>query len=162
TDEYDARFPIYALDGRRIKLAERPLYRALRQKERSREMIRSRRADGSEVVLEVVSAPLPGPADGAVSAYRDVTAQLRVAADRRERAAQLKALLDPLPVGVAYFDTDGVCRACNGPARTILARSRGEIIGATAVELFAGVDGLRDGLLRCLGARAPHAEGGVP
>jgi signal transduction histidine kinase/ActR/RegA family two-component response regulator len=150
------------MDGQPIAREDRPLWRALRRGERTSGLARYRRPDGSDAVLEVTAAPFPGPRGGAISTYRDVTDQLRSEADRAERTAQLKALLDHLPVGVAYFDAIGVCRACNGPARQYLGRARNEIIGASAEELFTLNSGLRDALLRCVRDQEPHAQTGAP
>ena len=66
--------------------------------------------------------------------------------DLADRAAQLRALLDHLPVGVAYFDKMAVCRAGNAPARRFLNRTRAEIIGVPADELFAQAPALREAL----------------
>lgn len=161
-DDFDQCFPLFRIDGQPIAKEDRPLWRALRQGERISETARYRRPDGTDAVLEIITAPFPGPRGGAVSNYRDVTEQLRSEADRAERTAQLKALLDHLPVGVAYFDALGVCRACNGPARQYLGRSRREIIGAPAEELFTLARDLRDALLQCVQDQKPHAQTGVP
>ncbi|HWE38529.1 MAG TPA: ATP-binding protein [Isosphaeraceae bacterium] len=81
--------------------------------------------------------------------------------ERAERAAQFKALLDHLPVGVAYFDADCTCRAANGPARRILGRPRGEVLGASCDALFARAPGLGAAVRRCVDERLPHVEPGV-
>jgi PAS domain S-box-containing protein len=162
TGDFDRLFPLSTMEGQPIAAEDRPLALALRRGERSRQLVRFRRGDGAEFVLDVSTAPFPGPRGGAVSTYRDVTTQLRMESERAERGAQFKALLDHLPVGVAYFDVVGVCRACNGPAHRILGRSRSEITGATADELFAQAEELRDGLLRCVRDQVPHARERVP
>ncbi|MEO6808675.1 MAG: PAS domain S-box protein [Isosphaeraceae bacterium] len=161
-DDFDQCLPLFWMDGQPIAKEDRPLWRALRLGERTSELARYHRPDGADAVLEVITAPFPGPLGGAISTYRDVTEQLRSEADRAERTAQLKALLDHLPVGVAYFDTIGVCRACNGPAQEYLGRSRREIIGSSAEDLFACADNLRDALLRCVRDREPHAQTSIP
>lgn len=158
---YDG-FPLAQLDGDPVPAAERPLWRSLRHGENVRGLFRQRRPDGSEVVLNLTTVPFPGPVGGAVSTFADVTDRLRLEAELAERAAQFKALLDHLPVGVAYFDRMGVCRASNGPARKILGRSQSEITGATADELFAQAPALRDALRRCVSDRVPFADSGVP
>jgi PAS domain S-box-containing protein len=161
-DEFVANHAISHLDGRPYEPADRPLWRALRGGERVRETLRFRRADGAEVVLDVSTSPFPGPSGGAVAAFRDVSAQLRTESALADRAAQLKALLDHLPVGVAYFDSVGICRACNGPAHATLGHPREEIVGSTAIELFARAEGLRDALVRCIRQLTPHVQEGVP
>ncbi len=156
------RFPVERLDGRLIPTQERPLWRSVKLGEQAGGTVRYRRQDGREVILDLNTAPYPGPSGGAVSTFSDVTERFRLEAELADRAAQFKALLDHLPVGVAYFDRVGVCRASNGPARRILGRSRKEITGSTASELFARAPKLREALLRCIHQRAPHAEDGVP
>jgi PAS domain S-box-containing protein len=160
--ELDSIFPITSMDGQRYQLGEHPLQRALQQNQRVREMVRYRRPDGQEGVLDVTAAPFPGPRGGAVATFRDVTNRLRMENEVSERAAQFKALLDHLPVGVAYFDQDCVCRASNGPALQILARSRSEITGASADDLFAQAPELREAVRRCVSDEAPHAEQAMP
>jgi PAS domain S-box-containing protein len=150
------------LDGAPYEAEARPLRVALHERRPVRETLRVRRPDGRDVVLDLNCVPFPGPAGGAVSTFADVTERLRLEAELAERAAQFKALLDHLPVGVAYFDRGGVCRASNGPARRILGRSRREISGRSADELFAARPELRDALLRCIRDRTPHTADGVP
>ncbi len=156
------RCPLMGLDGQPIEPEDRPLWRSLQAGERTRRSCRFRRADGQDMVLDVTTAPYPGPSGGAVSTFRDVTDRYRLEAELADRATQIKALLDHLPVGVAYFDSDGVCRASNGPARRFVGRSRREITGATAAELFTRTPKLRDALLSCLNERTPHAQDAVP
>jgi PAS domain S-box-containing protein len=156
------RFALEHVDGRPVDQAERPLWRTLTADERVRELYRIRRPNGELVALQIATAPFPGPAGGAVSTFHDVTEQLRLEVELAERAGQLKALLEHLPVGVAYFDQQGNCRASNGPARRILGRSRREINGASADDLFAWSPALHEALNRCLAARTPHAETSAP
>ena len=159
-EELDRELPLFATDGRRQAIEDRPLNRALAHGERISETIRYRRLDGEEGILEVTATPLPGP--GAVATYLDVTERVRMEADLAERAAQFKALLDYLPVGVAYFDDQGFCRASNGPARRTLGRSREEITGTACDRLFDRAPDLCEALRRCLRDRAPHAEQSSP
>lgn len=161
-DWFLSQHPARRLDGGPIAPEDRPFWRALHAGERQCQTLRLGRADGSELVVDLMATPFPGPHGGAVSAFADVTARLRLEAELGERAAQLKALLDHLPVGVAYFDAQGVCRACNGPARRILGPDRREIQGVAAAELFAHRPALRDGLERCIATDTPHADDGVP
>jgi PAS domain S-box-containing protein len=150
------------LDGRPYATEERPLYRTITRGERVNETLLYRNAEGKMLVLEVATAPFPGPIGGAVSAFRDITEERRLRTELAERAAQLKALLDHLPVGVAYFGPDGVCRAANGPARKTLGRARDAITGMAAAELFAHTPALHAALVRCLESHTPHAEQAVP
>ena len=138
--EYDAQFPIRDLDGRPLSGEDRPLWRSITRGEKLTETVLYRRPDGEEVVLEVGCAPFYGEGGGAVSTYRDVTERRRLENELAERAGQLKALLDHLPVGVMYFDGRGVCRAANGAARTMIrsGRPRSGITGMSAEE---GPDG---------------------
>ncbi|RUL89564.1 PAS domain S-box protein [Tautonia sociabilis] len=145
-----------------IPVERQPLRRALEHREEVRETIRIRRPDGKVRIVEVISCPFPGPDGGAISTYQDITDRSELQSDLSTRAAQLKALLDHLPVGVAYFDPDCRCRACNGPAWRILGRSRSRIIGATAEELFADSPSLRDAVRRCALQQEPHAQNNVP
>ncbi len=161
-DEFLEQFPIERLDGRPIPTHERPLWRSVRLGQHAGGTVRYRTQDGRDLILDLNTAPYPGPTGGALSTFSDVTERFRLEGELADRAAQFKALLDHLPVGVAYFDRFGVCRASNGPARRILGRSRREITGSTAEELFARVPNLREALLRCIHQRAPHAEDGVP
>jgi PAS domain S-box-containing protein len=161
-DQFHARFPLnHPTEARKLDLAERPLWRAIERGETVYETCRFRDADGNERFLDIVSTPFPGREGAAISIYQDVTEQHRLEGELAERAGQLKALLDHLPVGVAYFDHCGVCRASNGPARRTLGRSRNEITGATAADLFAWAPALRDALARCLGEQQPHVEAGA-
>jgi PAS domain S-box-containing protein len=160
--EFMERYSLEHLDGRPVAQDERPLWRTLTSAERVRDLYRIQRPDGRIVALQISTAPFPGPTGGAVSTFHDVTEQLRLEVELAERAGQLKALLEHLPVGVAYFDQQGICRASNGPARRILGRSRREINGTPAVELFAWSPALLEALERCLAAREPHAETSAP
>jgi PAS domain S-box-containing protein len=162
TEAFFSAFPLNHLDGRPVTEDERPLTRSLLRGERTRAMYRQHLPDGREAVFDLSTAPFPGPAGGAVSTFADMTERFRLEAELADRAAQFKALLDHLPVGVAYFDRMGVCRASNGPARRILGRSRREITGATADELFARSPALHDALIRCVNDKTPHAQDGVP
>jgi PAS domain S-box-containing protein len=156
------RLQVMHLDGRPYQPSEQPLWRALFRHERTRETLKYRRDDGREVFVEVSAAPYPGPEGGAVAGFRDVTAEVQLRTDQAERAAELKALLDHLPVGVAYFDESGVCRAANGPARRILRRSRGSTIGAASADLFRQAPSLHSALTRCLQGQTPHFEHSTP
>ena len=155
---YAEAFPVTTLDGVPMTAADRPLSRALMRGEHVEAVARTRRPDGGERVLEIAAAPLPGPPGGAVATFRDVTAQHQVEAELGRRAAQLKALLDHLPVGVAYFDDQAICRICNGPARRILGRSRGETVDAPASGLLAQGEGLDEALTRCIRDGVAHAR----
>jgi PAS domain S-box-containing protein len=157
-DAFHQATPLFHLDGRPYEVSERPLWRTLHSGERIHETLIYRRVDGTDVTLEVATAPYPGPRGGAVSTFRDVTEERRLKSELADRAGQLKALLDHLPVGVVYFDPRGVCRAANGPARRVLGRSRASITGVRADELFAHAEALREGLARCLEDRMPHVE----
>ncbi|HEV3166601.1 MAG TPA: PAS domain S-box protein, partial [Isosphaeraceae bacterium] len=161
-DEFNQQFLVTAMDGAAYAPSEHPMMRALYRGERVREMVRHHRPDGQEGILEVMAAPFPGPIGGAVATFRDMTARLRMESELAERAGQLKALLEYLPVGVAYFDEQGVCRAANGPAGRILGRTRQEIAGVAASELFAHAPELLAAVDRCVLERAPHAEQSMP
>lgn len=150
--------PLFHLDGRLCESDQRPLWRAMRNRERVRETLVYQRPDGVSVTLEIATTPFPGPHGGAVSVFRDVTEELRLKGELADRAAQVKALLDHLPVGVVYFDARGVCRVANGPARRVLGRSRSSITGASASELFREVPSLQEALSRCLEHEKPHEE----
>jgi PAS domain S-box-containing protein len=160
-DQFPDVVPLLHLDGRPYEMEERPLWRTLHYGERISDRLRYLRPDGKEMVLDIATAPFPGPGGGAVSTYRDVTEQLRLESESAERAAQLKTLLDHLPVGVAYFDDRGICRAANAPARRTLGRSRGEIMGVSAEDLFARAPSLRQSLRLCLDERLHQSELGV-
>ena len=109
-EEYGLNFPIETLDGRRVEVEERPLCRALRDSLPARGIYRRVLEDGRTMVLEVTAEPLPVPEGGAVGTFRDITDRARLESELAEHAARSKALLDHLPVGVAYFDDAGVCR----------------------------------------------------
>ncbi|HEV3122909.1 MAG TPA: ATP-binding protein [Isosphaeraceae bacterium] len=155
-------FPLYSTDGKPLAPEDVPLWRALRQRQRAREIARYRRQDGQDGVVDVIAAPFPGASGGAVATYRDVTSRFRMESELAERAGQFKALFDHLPVGVAYFDHECVCRASNGPALRILGRAHSEIKGVSAEELFAEVPELRLAVERCVREQTPHAEQAMP
>ena len=150
------------LEGAPITPQQRPIWRAFHRGEQVRETLRHRRDDGEDRVFEVIAGPFPGPGGGAIASYLDVTERDELQTVLAMRAAQHKALLDHLPVGVAYFDARQRCRACNGPAWKILGRSRSEIIGVEAQELFAEAPGLRAALGRCVEEHEPHAQINIP
>jgi signal transduction histidine kinase/CheY-like chemotaxis protein len=158
--EFQAEVPLRYLDGRPVPTEERPLWRAVHRGERVRQTLRYRRPDGQDRILDITCAPFPGPEGGAISTYRDVTEQRRLEAELAERAGQLKALLDHLPVGVLYFDSSAVCRACNGAARILLGlgRPRSGITGVGAAEIFAAAPVVFDALNNCLLGRIPQHE----
>lgn len=160
--EFHERFPASRVDGRPYTTEDRPLSRTLHKGEPVHELVKYRKPDGKELIIDVTTAAYPGPQGGAICTYRDVTDLLRLRAELAERVSQLKALLDHAPVGVAYFDRIGVCRAINVPARKFLGRTRDEMIGATASELFMNAPELRQGLERCVRKQEPHARPGVP
>ncbi len=159
--EFVEKYPLEGLDGRRLGIEERPLARTMDRHEGVRDKIRYRRKDGREFILEITTAPFPGPSGGAVTTFADITDRFRLEQESVERASQFRALLDHLPVGVAYFDKMAVCRAGNGPARRFLGRSRTDIIGVPADELFAQAPALREALVQCVRDHSPHSESGV-
>jgi PAS domain S-box-containing protein len=161
-DDLIRKAALFHMDGRPCSPEERPLWRTLHRGERVNDTLVYRRPDGLAVTLEIATAPFPGPHGGAISVFQDVTEEMQLKSELAERAAQLKTLLDHLPVGVVYFDSRGVCRAANGPARRVLGRSRRGITGATADELFRHVPALHDALIRCLNERTPHIESSAP
>ncbi|WP_145274391.1 ATP-binding protein [Tautonia plasticadhaerens] len=161
-DDFAHRLPVRAVDGGPILDADRPLWRAFNRGEQVRETLRLERPDGQERILEVIAGPFPGPDGGAIATFMDITERSELQSDLAMRAAQLKALLDHLPVGVAYFDPDCRCRACNGPAWRILGRSRSKIIGASAEELFVESPGLLAAVRRCVSEHEPHAQINAP
>ena len=75
---------------------------------------------------------------------------------------QVKALLDHLPVGVAYFDADGVCRACNGFSWRVLGLTRSQVMGARVGDLFRDAPGLANALTQCIEHCTPHVQGSTP
>ncbi|WP_169980282.1 ATP-binding protein [Tautonia rosea] len=160
--QYSRLFPVQTLDGSPIAEFNRPLWRAFYRAEEVRETIRYIRPDGVERIFEVIAHPFPTIDGGAIATYHDMTERSELQSDLAMRAAQLKALLDHLPVGVAYFDLDCQCRACNGPAWRILGRSRSQIIGASAAELFADSPDLLSAVRRCVADLEPHVQINAP
>ncbi len=82
------RYPVYTLRGQPVAPEDFPLSRALRGEHIRGERFITRRTDGSERVVEVNVAPLfdsEASHIGFVSAFRDVTEQVRV--ERRVRRA---------------------------------------------------------------------------
>lgn len=161
-EDFVRAFPLERLDGKVMTMMDRPLARTFESGKPVHDTLKFRRKDGREVVVAITTAPFPGPAGGAVTTFADVTERFYLDQDLADRAAQLRALLDHLPVGVAYFDKMAVCRVGNGPARRILGRSRREIDGATADELFAQAPELREALQRCVVQNLPHLQQRVP
>ena len=75
------RYPTYTLHGQQLAEEDFPLIRALRGEGVRAERFVTVRADGAELILEINSAPLfdsTGKQMGAVSAFRDITEQIRV------------------------------------------------------------------------------------
>jgi PAS domain S-box-containing protein len=161
-EKFARLLPVKTIEGTSIPEADRPLRLAYDAREQVRQTLRLERPDGSERILEVIAGPFPGPDGGAIATFLDITERSELQSDLAMRAAQLKALLDHLPVGVAYFDPDFRCRACNGPAWRILGRSRSKIIGASAEELFADTPGLLAAVQRCVTEHEPHAQINAP
>ncbi|CAN5648617.1 hypothetical protein BH23PLA1_BH23PLA1_34990 [soil metagenome] len=161
-EEYNGLLPVRRADGSICPTDRRPLWRAFHKGECVREILRYRRPDGRDRVLEVTATPLPGRDVGAITTIHDITERLELQSELAERASQFNALLDHLPVGVAYFDDDCRCRACNGPAWKILGRSRSQIIGTPAQDLFADAPGLLEAVRRCVAEHAPHAQANAP
>ena len=101
-----------------------------------------------------------------MTTFSDMTEELRLKQELEERVAQFNALLDHLPVGVAYFDDQGVCRAANDPA----APAAGAVAVASSpgrrpTTLFAGAESgsaLAEAVCRCAAEQAPHAESAIP
>lgn len=160
--ELHLRFPVYHLDGRPYQEQERPLWRTLHRGESIREIVKTIGPKGEERLYEVATAPIPEPEGGAVTAYRDVTEEHRLKFELADRAAQLKSLLDNIPVGVAYFDRTGLCRASNGPARDLLGRAGATLAGEEAAALFRHAPALREALTRCVREATPHVETSSP
>ena len=155
-------FPMEELDGRRTAEADRPFWRTFHRGERTQRTLKYRRPDGRPVILDIQTAPFPGPQGGAISTFADVTDRHRLESELAERAGQLRALLDHLPVGVAYFDPSGICRASNGLARKVLGWSGLEIVGTSAEALLAGEPELRDALMRAVRGPESHGSENVP
>ena len=153
--------PLFHMDGRPVEAHERPIVRTLQTGERVRERLRYRRPDEQEIVVDVATAPFPGEVGGAVTTYLDVTNHVRLQEELTQQAAQFKALLDHLPVGVAYFDVDGVCRAVNVPARRTLGRTRLEVQGVPADTLLASAPEVREALAACLAGGGQQSRLGV-
>ena len=131
--EFVEKFPLEKLDGRRMGLADRPLSITMETNEPVRQTLKFRRKDGREFVLEVTTAPFPGPDGGAVTTFADVTERYALEQDSADRTAQFRALIDHLPVGVAYFDKMAVCRAGEwtrrGDFSAVIARN--DVAGVT-------------------------------
>ncbi|MDB5349561.1 MAG: domain S-box protein [Planctomycetota bacterium] len=161
-EEFVRKFPLEKLDGPAMEFGERPLARTMELGEPVSETLRFRRRDGREFILEVTTAPFPGPEGGAVTTFADVTARYQLEQDSADRATQFRALIDHLPVGVAYFDKMGVCRAGNAPARRFLGRTRSEIAGAPADELFVHTPELLQAIRECVSEQTSHSIERVP
>jgi PAS domain S-box-containing protein len=76
-----ARHPVYTLQGQPLPAEDFPLARALRGEQIRGERFITRRADGRERILEINVAPLldeAGQQLGVVSAFRDITPQMRI------------------------------------------------------------------------------------
>jgi PAS domain S-box-containing protein len=156
--------PWERIDGRgALPLEDHPLSRAVAVSESCRDVVRlGQRGDGRESYFEIQAAPLLAGRPGVVASIRDVTVRHRAEMDLTDRANQLKALLDHLPVGVVYFDQRTICRAHNGPARRIFGKTREEISGATADQLLGRTPALYEAMLRCVQARTSFIETSVP
>ncbi len=72
---------LYALDGTPLPHARQPLLRALRGEAVAAELLRLRRDDGTEVVVQFEATPICDPTGeqtGALGVLRDVTAEYRI------------------------------------------------------------------------------------
>ena len=120
-------------------------------------------AKAARSYVEISAAPFPGPHGGAVAGFRDVTEEIHLRSEQSERAAQFKALLDHLPVGVAYFDEHGICRAANGATRRLLAPlARSHHWRPRHRRSSRYAPALHEGLARCLEERQPQSEHSAP
>ncbi len=80
-EELLRRHPVYTLQGQPLRSEDFPLARALRGEQVRGERFITRRADGRERILEINVAPLLAPTGqqlGVVSAFRDITSQMRI------------------------------------------------------------------------------------
>ncbi|GER82935.1 hypothetical protein KTAU_15720 [Thermogemmatispora aurantia] len=80
-EELLRRQPVYTLQGQPLHSEDFPLARALRGEQVRGERFITRRADGRERILEINVAPLLAPTGqqlGVVSAFRDITSQMRI------------------------------------------------------------------------------------
>lgn len=127
------------------------------------------RRDGRELILELrlTRPPSTTGAQGGLlvatlgQARETNLRERRLRSELSARAAQFKALLNHLPMGVAYLDDKGQCRAANGLASRYLGRSHADLIGAESKRLLGAVPALHAAFLRCLESGEAQVESGV-
>lgn len=103
-------YPTYTVNGQRMAERDFPLTRALKGEPIRGERFVTKRADKSERTLEVSVAPLldnDGKKIGIVSAFRDVTEQIRI--DRRIRRA-LDTMLHAVEMVASLKDSRDILR----------------------------------------------------
>lgn len=95
-----------------------------------------RRKDGSIFPVETVLQHL---ADGGenilVSISRDCTVRKRTEAAVRQSEEKYRSIFEKSPLGILYFDVNGVVTDCNDSLAAIMASSRKSVIGLKLLEL---------------------------
>lgn len=101
-------------------------------------ILRTRRKDGDEVLLQADWDVHPGPGGrpaGVVALLTDVTEQRRAQEALAEQRALLEAVLEALPAPVFYKDAEGRYRGCNRAFEEFLGLPRDRIVGATVFDV---------------------------
>jgi len=114
---------------------------------------RWRRKDGTTFLGEIVGAPLRD-ADGAhlgfMGLVRDVTAEVAAAEALREQKAQLRTLIDHLPVVLFGLDREGRFTTSAGRGLDALGLRPNELTGQRVFDVYAGHDAMLADLRRGL------------
>lgn len=128
----------FHVDGRLLSAEDAPLARALRGEAIAAETLELRRGDGGWAVLQASAGPVYnelGQTIAAVLVLLDVSATHQLRERLRDREAQLRAILDHAPVGIAILDWDGYVLHANLALERLLGYSLPELRSLRITEL---------------------------
>ncbi len=141
TQRMDARH----LDGRPVAPSELPVRRALRG-EPQPDLMRLRPADGrGQIVIDGASCPLQrgGRIVGAVSAWHEITEQLRAQDALREEQSLLRAVIETIADPVYIKDSEGRFVLANAAVLSAMGKPVEQVLGRTDLEIYGNSPNVR-------------------
>lgn len=124
---------LHRLDGAPLPAGERPLVRAIRENEVSRNVeILVRHSDGRETVLLSGDMPIrdaSGNPIGAIASFQDITEHKRLVDDLSNSEARLRALINTAVDGIITIDERGTIDSLNPAALRIFGYTSEELVG---------------------------------